>query len=302
MLDVEWANQLETPFSFLREIGKGKFGAVYEGENRQTGERRALKVVQKTSKVGAAERTVMNALPDHPNVIGMESCFEIGEDLCVFVLELCQTDLKCYMDERGGKLEEEDVRLLMKGISQGLAALQEKGIFHRDLKTENIFLQIKDDGEVVPKLGDFGLARILRRPNELFYSYTGSPLYFAPEIWSQTGYTTKADLYSCGVMLYEMITGNPPFSFSRNKLQLRRLALYSGIPSTEFDALPLDDDGKHLMRGLLERDFKKRIEWEEFFTHPWLASSCVDDLGLEMGELSLHERPHKGIASSFPML
>ena len=314
-MDMERLNSLEgIPFSFEKELGKGKFGAVFEGENRETGERRALKVVKKSSRVGKSETNVMHALPQHPNVIHMESCFDITENLCVFVLELCHTDLRTWIQERGGKLEEEEARTLMRGIIQGLQALSEKNIFHRDLKPENILLSFSEDGETItPKLADFGLARLLNRPGEVFQTFTGfdfffffffpffffflfsfsffflfsssfqsflyltpprnshsSPLYFAPEIWASKGYTTKSDIYSCGVLLWEMLTGDPPFSFSRNKLQLRRLCLFSGIPEEDFEGLGVGEEGRVLLRRMLERDCEVRIDWEELFCYPWL--------------------------------
>ena len=271
VLDVESVNQMELPFYFKRKIGRGNFGVVWEGENRETGEIRALKLLPKGSKVSKAEGAVMNKLPHHLNVVQMEGSFDIESKFCVLVLELCDTDLKRYMAEKGGKLDEEEARLVMRGITKGIKALRDSNIFHRDLKTENILLTFSPDGQITPKVADFGLARVLRRPDELFHSFCGSPLYFAPEIWAQSGYTMKADIYSCGVLLYEMITGSPPFSFSRNKLQLRRLALHSGIPSEDFDLLPLEEEGRVLMKRLLEREVAVRIDWEELFAHPWLC-------------------------------
>ena len=284
MFRVEWANQQPIPFRFDHLLGKGKFGEVYEGENRETGERRALKVLKKCSRITMTERSVLGQLPQHPNIVHMESTFDLGEDLCVFVLELCDTNLEAYIAKKGGKLCSEEAREILKGMTMGLQALRQNNVFHRDLKSENVFLTIEEDGSVVPKLGDFGLAKQLTREDEVFYSCTGSPLYVAPEIWSQAGYTTKSDIYSCGVVLYEMITGNPPFHYSRNKLQLRRLALYSGISEKEVEGLALDGEGKALLRALLQRTPQNRIGWEEFFNHSWfseelrpLDSTCGTD-------------------------
>ena len=259
------------PFIFLREIGRGKFGAVYEGENRFTGERRALKVVQKATKVGRAECAVMHCLPKHNNVIEMENCFDLQDDLCVFVLELCETDLRAHIRERGGKLDGEEAQTLMGGIIRGLEALQDSNIFHRDLKPENILLSLSEDGETfIPKLADFGLARILRRPNEVFRTFTGSPFYLAPEVWGKEGYTARADIYSCGVVLYEMLTGDPPFVQCRNRLQLRRQVLHGGIPGEDLEGLLVEEEGKALLRRMLEREMGMRVDWEELFSHPWL--------------------------------
>uniref|UniRef100_A0A7S4K4W4 Protein kinase domain-containing protein n=1 Tax=Paramoeba aestuarina TaxID=180227 RepID=A0A7S4K4W4_9EUKA len=280
MFRLEWANQQPIPFRFGRLLGKGKFGEVYEGENRETGEKRALKVLKKCSRITASERTVLTQLPKHPNIVHLEGSFDLGEDLCVFVLELCDTNLEEYIKKQGGTLESQEARMVMKGMTEGLRALRENHIFHRDLKSENIFLIIRKDGVLVPKLGDFGLAKQLTREDELFYSCTGSPLYVAPEIWSQAGYTTKSDIYSCGVVLYEMLTGNPPFHYSRNKLQLRRLALFSGITENDVEKLTsLDGEGKSLLRGLLQKCPQNRIGWEEFFAHPWFAGESSERPG-----------------------
>lgn len=293
MFRVDWANQQPIPFRFDRLLGKGKFGEVYEGENRETGERRALKVLKKCSRITMTERSILSQLPRHPNIVHMESTFDLGEDLCVFVLELCDTNLEDYIAKQGGGLGSEEARMVMKGMTHGLRVLRETNIFHRDLKTENVFLIFQEDGSLVPKLGDFGLAKQLTREDELFYSCTGSPLYVAPEIWSQSGYTTKSDIYSCGVVLYEMITGNPPFHYSRNKLQLRRLTLYSGISEKDVEALALDGEGKALLRELLQRSPQNRIGWEDFFNHPWFSDEVkVEKMDLTCGaEFLSVERP-----------
>ena len=271
--DVERINRMEhLPFTFLKEIGRGKFGAVYEGENKQTGERRALKVVRKETKIGKTECEVMDLLPKHPNLIEMESRFVIEEyGLCVFVLDLCQTDLRAHIRSQGGKLEGEEARILMKGIVQGLQVLQESNIFHRDLKPENILLSISEDGETItPKVADFGLAKVLRRSDELFRTFTGSPFYLAPEVWAQQGYTARADIYSCGVIFYEMLTGNPLYSTCRNKLQLKRQVLHGGMGLGDLEELRVEEEGKVLLWRMLKRDVTVRVDWEELFAHPWL--------------------------------
>jgi serine/threonine protein kinase len=215
----------------------------------------------------------MELLSKHPNIVFMESSFDLGEFLSVFVLDLCDVTLYKYMKRYGGKLQCEQAQSVMKGMTKGLEVLRQNNIFHRDLKPENIFLTFEEDATLIPKLGDFGLAKRLTRKDELSYSRTGSPMYLAPEIWSGEGYTSKSDIYSCGIVLYEMITGNPPFYRCRNALQLRRLVLYKGITENDVQQLSLDVVGKSLARSLTQRCPKERISWEDFFAHLWFSET-----------------------------
>lgn len=273
MFDIDWANQQSIPFHFGRSLGKGRSGQVYEGENRETGTKQALKVLPKFSKITDYEHSVMKILPKHSNIVFMESCFDLGDSLRVFVLDLCDTNLYVYMRENGGKLKCEQAQRVMKCMINGLEVLYHNNIFHRDLKPENIFLTVNQNGDLIVKLGDFGLSKQLTSENQLSYSRTGSPLYLAPEIWSGEGYTSKSDIYSCGIVLYEMVTGHPPFYRSQNALQLRRSVLYIGVTEEDIGQLSLDDDGKSLVRSLTQKCPKKRISWKDFFAHPWFSET-----------------------------
>mmetsp|Transcript_27752 Transcript_27752/g.38607 ORF Transcript_27752/g.38607 Transcript_27752/m.38607 type:complete len:282 (-) Transcript_27752:229-1074(-) len=279
MFSLEWANSLSIPYEFIKKLGRGHYGEVYEGVHRETGEKRALKVVKTGTQGFQNEVNIMKRLPsDHPHIVQMHGSFSLSASLFVFVLELCDTDLKEFIQKEGGKLKEEDALQVMKGLASGLAGLRKSEVFHRDLKPENIFVNVVENGgdrEIEVKLGDFGLSARISRPKQLFFGLTGSPYYVAPEIWSNRGYTCAADLYSCGVIFYEMMTGNPLFfGVAFNKYQLKKLALQDGfcLEKTEIDLSTL---GKDLLSCLLQRVPNERIELEDFCLHPWLNNAVM---------------------------
>jgi serine/threonine-protein kinase ULK/ATG1 len=134
------------------------------------------------------------------------------------VLEYCSGgDLAGYIN-RHGKVPEAVAKHFMRQLALGLQVLQEKHFIHRDLKPQNLLLSSK---EVTPllKIGDFGFARSLT-PESMAETFCGSPLYMAPEIIRNQKYDAKADLWSAGAILFQLVTGKPPFD-GNNHIQVR---------------------------------------------------------------------------------
>jgi serine/threonine-protein kinase ULK/ATG1 len=139
---------------------------------------------------------------------------------------------------------------------------------HRDLKPQNILLtDNREQGDI--KLADFGLAKRYESNEDLFETNCGTPIYMAPEIQRGEQYSDKADLWSVGVILFELVAGFPPF-FGKNKLELRqniengKYKLPPGVKITECCL--------HLICLLLQSKVEDRISWNNFFEHPFIKT------------------------------
>ncbi|KAI9021649.1 kinase-like domain-containing protein [Phycomyces nitens] len=186
-----------------------------------------------------------------------------------------------------GGLPENVVRHFLKQLASALQFLRSQNLVHRDIKPQNLLLVLPQehpnprfrDSEIpILKVADFGFARFL--PNaSLADTLCGSPLYMGPEILSYKKYDAKADLWSVGAVLYEMITGRPPFR-AQNHLDLLKKIQDNGdrirFPdekqpdpnSSRQEVIEIGADLKDLIRKLLKKEPAERISFEEFFLHP----------------------------------
>jgi serine/threonine-protein kinase ULK/ATG1 len=155
----------------------------------------------------------------------------------------------------------------MLQLASGLHAMRRSQLIHRDLKPQNLLLTA-DDLNADLKIADFGFARYVRDSEGMADTVCGSPLYMAPEVLNYQKYDAKADLWSTGAILFEMLVGQVPFT-GQNQVQLLR-----NIQTTEFKipghiAKDLSPECIDLLRGLLRRDADNRISFDEFFNHPF---------------------------------
>lgn len=150
------------------------------------------------------------------------------------------------------RMGEEEARFCFVQILVGLQYLHEQHVVYRDIKPENIMIDL--NGNL--KIADFGLSRLGLRPHELAHTFCGSPEYMAPEMLAQAGHSYPLDYYCLGALLYELVTGNPPF-YSREVEKI-----YEAIQRDEVDfppGLALSPEIKMLVQGLLVKDPKKRL-------------------------------------------
>ena len=143
----------------------------------------------------------------------------------------------------------------------GLEYLHSKNVVYRDLKPENVLIDI--DGHI--KLADFGLAKEMKQ-HERTFSFCGSPEYMCPEILNWEGHDFKVDIYTLGAVLYEMLTGLPPH-YTNNKGEMTRRILEAELNFPEH----LNRDVVDLMSSLLSRNPKKRLNFHEIKNHKWCS-------------------------------
>ena len=215
----------------------------------------------------------------HTNIIALLDIIKDEPNQTVFlVLEHCeQGDVSEFL-KRNGRVAEKTARTFARQIAGGLREMRARNLIHRDLKPQNLLLccekKNKSDAdateEVTLKIADFGFARYVH-PSGLAETLCGSPLYMAPEILSYQKYDAKADLWSVGCILFELVCGKPPFT-GANPMQLLRNITRSDARVPGAVATTLSSECVDLMRGLLQKDPSRRMSFEQFFDHPFLAT------------------------------
>ncbi|CAN6978895.1 unnamed protein product [Brassica rapa subsp. trilocularis] len=253
-------------------LGSGSFAVVWLATHRSSGLKVAIKEIDKKKLSPKVRDNLLKEISilstiDHPNIIRFYEAIETG-DRIFLVLEYCSGgDLAEYINVHG-KVSQPVAKHFMRQLALGLQVLQEKHCIHRDLKPQNLLLSSK---EVTPllKIGDFGFARSLT-PESMAETFCGSPLYMAPEIIRNQKYDAKADLWSAGAILFQLVTGKPPFD-GTNHIQLFQNIVRDTELKFPEDALnEIHPDCVDLCRSLLRRDPIERLTFREFFSHRFL--------------------------------
>uniref|UniRef100_A0A671KTB7 non-specific serine/threonine protein kinase n=1 Tax=Sinocyclocheilus anshuiensis TaxID=1608454 RepID=A0A671KTB7_9TELE len=261
-------------FEFNRKdlIGHGAFAVVFKGRHKKKHDFEvAVKCINKKN------------LAKSQSLLGKEirilkSLFCVDCALTVFVCLLLQYcnggDLAEYLHSKGS-LNEDTIRVLLQQLAGAMSVLRSKGIIHRDLKPQNILLSYStrrrsNPNNICIKLADFGFARYLQG-NTMAATLCGSPMYMAPEVIMSQNYDAKADLWSVGTIIYQCLTGKAPFQASTpqelRQFYERHRSLSPSIPRETSSHL------RHLLLGLLQRNHGERMDFDEFFHHPFLEAS-----------------------------
>uniref|UniRef100_A0A671TK15 non-specific serine/threonine protein kinase n=1 Tax=Sparus aurata TaxID=8175 RepID=A0A671TK15_SPAAU len=261
-------------FEFNRKdlIGHGAFAVVFKGRHKEKRDWEvAVKCINKknlakSQSLLGKEIKILKELK-HENIVRLL-------DYQVHFLCYCNGgDLAEYLHSKG-TLSEDTIHIFLQQISQAMKILQSKGILHRDLKPQNILLCHPEGRRSSPintciKIADFGFARHLQT-NTMAATLCGSPMYMAPEVIMSQHYDAKADLWSIGTIVYQCLTGKAPFHASTPQ----ELRLFYETNRTLLPSIPKETSCnlRHLLRGLLQRNHKERISFDEFFHHPFLGT------------------------------
>jgi len=306
-------------FRIIRVIGKGSFGKVFLVRQHATGTIYAMKVLKKDNIVKRnqvehtrTERSVLGYVR-HPFIVGLCAAFQTADKL-FFVLDYCAGgELFCHLQRRG-KFAEPRARFYTAELVLALAHIHALGVVYRDLKPENVLLD--DRGHV--RLTDFGLSKEgVTAHAKGAHSFCGTPEYLAPEILARRGHGRAVDWWSLGALLYEMLTGLPPF-YSRD-----REKLFEGIKHGDLSyPAHLGPDARAILRALLKRDpaerlgsgptdadeikahafFRGHIDWEALLdgtaAPPWqptvVGSLDTSQFDREFTSLPIHSPPTRG--------
>ncbi|XP_026414314.1 serine/threonine-protein kinase ATG1c-like isoform X2 [Papaver somniferum] len=256
-----------------KQIGSGSFSFVWHGRHRVHGQEVAIKEIimdrlsKKLQESLVSEIVILKNI-NHPNIIRLHDIIEVQGRIHL-ILEYCKGgDLSMHI-LRKGKVAEATAKHFMQQLAAGLQILRQNNVIHRDLKPQNLLLTTNDD-QAVLKIADFGFARSLQ-PRGLAETLCGSPLYMAPEIMQFQKYDAKADLWSVGVILYQLVIGKTPFT-GNNQIQLLQNIMKSKELQFPPDTKELSSDLTDLCRKLLRRDPVERLTFEEFFGHLFLST------------------------------
>ncbi|CAH8311018.1 unnamed protein product [Eruca vesicaria subsp. sativa] len=256
-----------------RQIGSGSFSVVWEGRHLVNGNVVAIKEIAMDRLNKKLQDSLMSEIfilrkINHPNIIRFIDMIEAPGKINV-VLEYCKGgDLSIFI-QRHGKIPDVTAKHFMQQLAAGLQVLRDNNIIHRDLKPQNLLLST-DDNDAALKIADFGFARSLQ-PRGLAETLCGSPLYMAPEIMQLQKYDAKADLWSVGAILFQLVTGRTPFT-GNSQVQLFQNIMRSTGLQFPVDCKDLTTDCKDLCQKLLRRNPVERLTFEEFFHHPFLSN------------------------------
>lgn len=242
-------------FELLKVIGKGSFGKVMQVRKRDTARIYALKIIRKTHIISRsevthtlAERTVL-AKVNCPFIVPLKFSFQSPDKLYLGLAFVNGGELFHHL-QREGRFSEERSRFYAAELFCALEHLHSFNVIYRDLKPENILLDYT--GHIA--LCDFGLCKLNMGDKEKTHTFCGTPEYLAPELLLGHGYTKAVDWWTLGVLLYEMLTGLPPF-YSEDVNEMYRKILHDPL------LFPPDvkSDARDLLARLLIRDTNMRL-------------------------------------------
>eukprot|EP00049_Salpingoeca_infusionum_P009717 m.165060 g.165060 ORF g.165060 m.165060 type:complete len:517 (+) comp14418_c0_seq1:373-1923(+) len=264
-------------FKIISVIGKGSFGKVMVVEKLDTGRAYALKKLNKTylRDKGEIEHTMSERkiLEQHssPFLVSLKFSFQTA-DKVYFVLDYVSGGELFVHLQKEGAFSEERSRFYAAMLVLALDHLHSHEIIYRDLKPENILIDM--NGYI--KLTDFGLCKENIKQFEKTNTFCGTPEYMAPEILQQKGYGLEVDWWTVGTLLYEMITGLPPFYHEDTQEMYRRILFAPLEPSEELSEKAMD-----VVTGLLQRNPNRRLghlSVKEITRHAFFKDVNWDDL------------------------
>uniref|UniRef100_A0A158R3W9 non-specific serine/threonine protein kinase n=1 Tax=Syphacia muris TaxID=451379 RepID=A0A158R3W9_9BILA len=265
------------PYRLEKTLGKGQTGLVKTGKHCITGRKVAVKIVNKEklseSVLQKVEREIaIMKLIEHPHVLHLYDVYENKKYLYLLLEHVSGGELFDYL-VRKGRLMAKEARKFFRQIISALDFCHAHNICHRDLKPENLLLDERNN----IKVADFGMAS-LQVEGSMLETSCGSPHYACPEVIRGEKYDgRKADVWSCGVILYALLVGALPFDDDnlRNLLEKVKKGVFH-IPQF------VPTECQTLLRGMIEVDPQKRYSLADVFRHPWVAGNSRTEPQLEL--------------------
>ncbi|KAI0305764.1 kinase-like domain-containing protein [Multifurca ochricompacta] len=277
---TEWSDDI---FDEVARLGEGAGGAVHEVRDRRTGKLLARKTIttrEAPMKQLVRELGIITTIK-HPNIIRFYGAYMSPSSSEVkVVMEICQgKSLEAVgkrIKERGARVGEKVAGRLAEGILQGLAYLHSKKLIHRDIKPSNILLS----REGVVKLCDFGVSGELI--GSVAGTFTGTSLYMAPERLSGLEYSIRADVWSTGLSLLELVQNRFPFPSDMPPIELMIYITQSEPPQLEDEAdVRWSDVMKDFIKETLRVDPALRPTPKEMISHPWVVRIMKQEVPME---------------------
>ncbi len=253
-------------FEVLKMVGEGAYGRVFQVRHTLSSRIYAMKTLKKKFLINSnnveytfTERNVLRRV-QHPFVVGLHFAFQTKGKVYL-VMDFLNGGQIFYHLKRQTMFQEDEVRFYAAEITLALSHLHSLGIIHRDLKPENILL----DSQGHVHLTDFGLARDFgARSDGVTGTYCGTVEYMAPEMVQGLEYSLAVDWWSVGILLFDMLTGSPPWTH-KNEKALCDLIVNAKLVLPNF----LSPDAISVLAGLLQRDVSKRFDAKHLQEHAW---------------------------------
>ncbi|XP_076296516.1 calcium/calmodulin-dependent protein kinase II isoform X27 [Lasioglossum baleicum] len=260
-------------YDLKEELGKGAFSVVRRCVQKSTGHEFAAKIIN-TKKLTARdfqklerEARICRKL-QHTNIVRLHD--SIQEENCHYLVFDLVTGGELFEDIVAREFySEADASHCIQQILESVQHCHHNGVVHRDLKPENLLLASKAKGAVV-KLADFGLAIEVQGDAQAWFGFAGTPGYLSPEVLKKEPYGKPVDIWACGVILYILLVGYPPFwDEDQHRLYAQIRAGSYDYPSPEWDTVT--PEAKNLINQMLTVNPSKRITASEALKHPWIC-------------------------------
>jgi len=274
---IDHASNIEKHYELGSRLGKGSFGSVTEATRITDGTKWAVKAINK-ERAGSAhvkllehEVKIMKKV-EHKNIIHLEEVFESGDKM-LLVMELClHGGLDEEVKRRGGFFPEKDALCIFFQLADAVRYMHENDITHRDLKLDNILLgNPTEEFPYFIKLADFGLS-YTRGGSGSDYMMTqavGTPIYMAPEVITNYGYSQQCDIWSIGIVLHMLLSGKAPF-LANTEEELYELIKRGELNFATTRWATISPAAKQLLEGMLKVDPAHRLTSKEVVCQPWL--------------------------------
>ena len=272
------------PYEFYEEVkvlGEGSFGKVYMVRHKISRVLRAMKSIHKdkTQLREEEEKAMINEINvlkslDHPNIMKIYEYF--NTEKCLYIITELLTGGELFdRISSSNHLSEKVSKYIMKQLLSAVDFCHENGIIHRDLKPENILIESKEDARnefFTIKLIDFGTSDKLSK-GKMCKVQIGTPFYIAPEVLSNS-YNEKCDLWSCGVILYIMLCGDPPF-YGDTDDEIYASVKRGIVEYSEEEWDQVSKEAKDLINKLLVKNISKRLSAKEALQHEWIKNMDI---------------------------
>ncbi|CAK55847.1 unnamed protein product (macronuclear) [Paramecium tetraurelia] len=303
-----------------KQIGKGAYGAVYDCTKVNAKDILCAKIIRSQgsdSNYMSRETDIINTLrqayPNNQNLVKVYYCqyqtFE-NQEILIIVMEKCLTNLKDELAKKGSFTSDEVINIL-KQLLNGYKPLYEKAILHRDIKPENILISNDFQGKPIYKLADFGIGKVCKN-NDITMTKVGTPVYAAPELNTFINDETldqailqlkkipngksQVDVYSIGIMLYQLLFGQPPFE---TKYGDSIKVFINNLKNTSFKiqdkSKNINSDLQELIQGMIVYNPMTRIKFHEIYSNKLICMQTQEPKKFDQFRKTLNPDLNAGV-------
>ncbi|CAD8088776.1 unnamed protein product [Paramecium primaurelia] len=287
--------KIQNKYSYQEDdfIGKGAYSKVYKGLIDKTKEFVAIKVidwskVQDKYYISGFQREVRILRDlDHQNIVKIMDIFhDANQNREYLIMEYCDSqNLKAFIYQSGGVLNENITKIVLQQLLTALNELIKKEYLHRDIKPENILIHQR-----TLKLADFGFSvKADYSGNQLFKENVGTPLYMAPQILENKHYSVKSDIWSIGIMTYQMLTGDYPW-IADDPIQLLKSIKSQKLLFPQH--IQITDEFKEFIINCLQFEEKDRYNWDDLLDHKIFKTKYIiqkNQIKIEQLQLAINK-------------